>query len=139
MSSPSRPPTPEPGPETTDRPGNDAVETHRPLKDLVAEVDSPGVLRSDIDALIAELRRTPPFADPLQDRVDVLRKLVARDHPVADHVGQDGTTVRQAAVAAWLALGLPAEQDVPAEQDIPPEAMDAAPVPTSALAPSPAP
>ncbi|MCY1040996.1 hypothetical protein OV208_06675 [Corallococcus sp. bb12-1] len=115
MSSPPLPPAPTTDPEATDRPGNAAPETFRPLKELVAEVDSPGVLHSDIDALVAALRQPPPFAEPLQARADLLRELVARDHPVGEHTGRDGTTVRQAAVAALLALGPAYTRDVPAE------------------------
>ncbi|RKH92754.1 hypothetical protein D7Y13_35525, partial [Corallococcus praedator] len=118
-------------PETTDRPGDEAVATLRPLKDLVAEVDSPGVLRSDIDALIEALGRPPSGAESLQTRVDVLRELVARNHPVGDHTGRDGTTVRKAAMTALLALG-PAYT-----QDVPPEALNEAPAPSKQHAPAP--
>lgn len=106
-------PRPEPSsPEETARPSGALAPA---LAALIHEVDSPGVLRSDIDLLITVLRQGPMVEETPRARADALLGLMARDNPVGDHTGRNGTTVRQAAKAALLALGPSYALELPPE------------------------
>ncbi|RKH45549.1 hypothetical protein, partial [Corallococcus sicarius] len=111
-------PAPPTADETTDAPQPVAAETAEafpPLAALLAEVKSPGMVRADIDALIAAMGRAPAADASLRERADLLLGLMSRDNPVGKYRGENWTTVRQAAMAALLALGYPYALELPPE------------------------
>ncbi|MCY1040995.1 hypothetical protein OV208_06670 [Corallococcus sp. bb12-1] len=85
------------------------------LRDLVEEVRSPAVTRSDVYLLIDALDRAPAEEGLHRERADLLLDLMARDNPVGDYTGRNGKTVRHAARDALLALGFPYALEVPPE------------------------
>ncbi|NOK09473.1 hypothetical protein [Corallococcus exercitus] len=115
MSHQTHRPAPPTADETTDAPEPLAAETSPPLAALLAKVKSPGMVRADIDALIAAMGRAPAADESLRERADLLLGLMARDNPVGKYRGENWTTVRQAAKAALLALGPPYALELPAE------------------------
>ncbi|RKG92763.1 hypothetical protein D7V97_40575 [Corallococcus sp. CA053C] len=134
MSQQAHRPAPPTTDETPDAPAPVVAETFLPLAVLLEEVKSPGVLRSDIDALIAALGRAPPPDESLRERADLLLGLMARENPVGDYVGKGGRKVRHAAKDALLSLGYPYALELP------PELLEPqAPVTTSDEVPSPGP
>ena len=118
MSQQAHRPAPPTADETTDAPGPVAAETAEaspPLAALLAQVKSPGMVRTDIDALIAAMGRAPAADESLRERADLLLGLMSRDNPVGKYRGENWTTVRQAAMAALLALGYPYALELPPE------------------------
>ncbi|CAM4321818.1 hypothetical protein G4177_28525 [Corallococcus sp. ZKHCc1 1396] len=97
------------------RPEPVATETFPPLTELLDAVRSPGMVRADIDALIAALGRPLPADESPRARADVLLYLMDRDNPLGHHRGRDRTTVRHAAKDALLSLGYPYALELPPE------------------------
>ncbi|RKH15045.1 hypothetical protein D7V97_01085 [Corallococcus sp. CA053C] len=91
----------------------ETAEAFPPLTALLAQVKSPGMVRADIDALIAAMGRAPTADESLRERADLLLGLMSRDNPVGKYRGENWTTVRQAAKAALLALGYPYALELP--------------------------
>ncbi|RKG67971.1 hypothetical protein [Corallococcus terminator] len=100
---------------TDDPAGAEAGGTPSALLDLLEEVRSPALVRSDVDLLIAALGRGPGPDEPPRVRADLLLGLMAHDNPVGDYVGRNGKTVRHAARDALLGLGFPYALEVPPE------------------------
>ncbi|WP_375755514.1 hypothetical protein [Corallococcus exercitus] len=99
----------------TDLPAPIAAEPFPPLASLLEEVRSPGLVRADIDALIAGLGRPPSPDEPLRERADLLLGLLDPNNAVGDHTGSGGVKVRHAAKEALLALGYPYALELPPE------------------------
>ena len=118
MSQQAHRPAPPTADETTDAAEPVAAQTAEafpPLAALLAQVKSPGMVRADIDALIAAMGRAPAADESLRERADLLLGLMSRDNPVGKYRGENWTTVRQAAKAALLALGYPYALELPPE------------------------
>ncbi|RYZ36847.1 MAG: hypothetical protein EOO71_30240 [Myxococcaceae bacterium] len=139
MSQQAHRPAPPTADATTDRPGSvaaDAVadlpapgtanavaprpeprdaEMFPPFSELLEAMRSPAANRSDIDAFIAAMGRPPTADEQPRARADELLALMARDNPLGDYKGRDGTKVRHAAKSALLALGYPYALELPPE------------------------
>ncbi|RKH52168.1 hypothetical protein [Corallococcus aberystwythensis] len=92
-----------------------AAEAFPPLTSLLEEVRSPGMVRADIDALIAALGRAPAPDEPLRERADLLLGLLERNNAVGDYKGSGGMKVRHAAREALISLGYPYAMELPPE------------------------
>ncbi|MCY1040997.1 hypothetical protein OV208_06680 [Corallococcus sp. bb12-1] len=90
-------------------------ETFPPFAELLDAVRSPGAVRADMDALIAGMGRPPTEDETPRARADILLDLMARENPMGDYRGRDGTKVRHAAKAALLSLGYPFALELPPE------------------------
>ncbi|RKH02490.1 hypothetical protein D7Y13_35530 [Corallococcus praedator] len=90
-------------------------EAFPPFAELLNAVRSPGADRVDIEAFIAAMGRAPTAEETPRARADVLLDLMARENPMGDYRGRDGTKVRHAAKAALLSLGYPYALELPPE------------------------
>ncbi|RKG67969.1 hypothetical protein D7V88_40865, partial [Corallococcus terminator] len=90
-------------------------EAFPPFAELLDAVRSPGAVRADIDAFIAAMGRPLTEEETPRARADVLLDLMARENPLGDYRGLDGTKVRHAAQAALLSLGYPYALELPPE------------------------
>jgi hypothetical protein len=103
------------------RPDQDSsLETIRPLPtrsslfELLEAVRSPGVLRTDVDALLRGLARPLAENETPRARADFLLLLIESPE-MHELQGNDGRTVRAAAVQALLDLGYPYALELPPE------------------------
>lgn len=82
------------------------------LRELLEELRGPAVVKSDVDAFLAALARPPEGDETPRQRADLLL-VVIEDAQVRDYTGQEGLTVRAAAVQALVGLGYPYALEVP--------------------------
>lgn len=88
--------------------------TRSSLPELLEVVRSPGVLRTDVDALLRGLARPLAEDEPPRARADFLLSLIESPE-VAELQDTLGRTVRAAAVQALLDLGYPYALEIPPE------------------------
>jgi hypothetical protein len=84
------------------------------LAELLETVRSPGVLRTDVDALLRALVRPLAEDETPRARADFLLSLI-ESQEMRELQGSNGRTVRAAAVKALLDLGYPYALEVPPE------------------------
>ncbi|XXF78034.1 hypothetical protein P2318_34055 [Myxococcaceae bacterium GXIMD 01537] len=84
----------------------------RPLAEWVEEVRGVGVVRADVDGLLAALARGPTGEETPRERADLLIALLG-DTRLRDFTGSDGRTVRAAAAQALIDLGYPYALELP--------------------------
>jgi hypothetical protein len=84
------------------------------LHELREAVRSPGMLRTDVDALLQGLACPLAEDEPPRARADFLLSLI-ESAAVSDLQGSDGRSVRTAAVQALLDLGYPYALEIPPE------------------------
>ncbi|MFL5347449.1 MAG: hypothetical protein ACJ8AT_21905 [Hyalangium sp.] len=106
-----RPPRPsdDSGPETIG-----ALPSTHSLAVLLDVVRAPGVMRSDVDALLQGLARPLSENESPRSRADLLLSLIESEE-VGDMVGSEGTPVRAVAVQALLDMGYPYALEIPPE------------------------
>lgn len=92
----------EPGPEVL------------PLRERVEAVRAPGVVRAEVDALLAGISAPLAEGESPRERADQLLRLL-QDDVLGEFTDQDGRQVRPAAMEALLALGYPYALEVPPE------------------------
>lgn len=81
---------------------------------LLNVVRAPGVLRTDVDALLQGLARPLAEDESPRSRADFLLSLI-ESNEVSDMVGSNGTPVRAAAVRSLLDMGYPYALEIPPE------------------------
>ncbi|MFP2962856.1 hypothetical protein ACLEPN_35080 [Myxococcus sp. 1LA] len=84
-----------------------------PLTALRDALGSPGVIPSEVDALIAAVAQRPEGEEALRERTDFLLSLMTLPGDASLQTGSAGITVRTAAVEALLELGYPYALEVP--------------------------
>jgi hypothetical protein len=84
------------------------------LAELLEVVRSPGVLRTDVDALLRALVRPLTEDEPPRARADFLLSLI-ESQEMRELQGSNGRTVRAVAVKALIDLGYPYALEVPPE------------------------
>jgi len=77
-----------------------------PLRERVEAVRAPGVVRAEVDALLAGLSAPLAEGESPRERADQLLRLL-QDEVLGEFTDQDGRQVRPAAMEALLALGYP--------------------------------
>ena len=77
-----------------------------PLRERVEAVRAPGVVRAEVDALLAGISATLAEGESPRERADQLLRLL-QDDVLGEFTDQDGRQVRPAAMEALLALGYP--------------------------------
>jgi hypothetical protein len=85
-----------------------------PLRELVETVRSPGVMREDVEALLAGLSAPLAEGESPRERADQLLQLL-QDEALGELTDQEGRQVRPEALEALLALGYPYAFEVPPE------------------------
>jgi hypothetical protein len=88
--------------------------TRASLPELLEEVRSPGVIQTDVDALMRGLARPLAEDEPPRARADLLLSLIESPE-VGELKASNGRTLRCAAVQALLDLGYPYALEVPPE------------------------
>lgn len=84
------------------------------LAELREALGSPGVIRAEVDALLAAITRHPGEApEALRERTDYLLSLMSLPGEASVLTGSTGVTVRTSAVEALLELGYPYALEVP--------------------------
>jgi hypothetical protein len=85
-----------------------------PLRERVEVVRAPGVVRAEVDALLAGISAPLAQGETPRERADQLLRLL-QDDVLGEFTDQDGRQVRPAAMEALLALGYPYALEVPPE------------------------
>jgi hypothetical protein len=85
-----------------------------PLRERVEAVRAPGVVRDEVDALLAGISAPLAEGESPRERADQLLRLL-QDETLGEFTDQDGRQVRPAALEALLALGYPYALEVPPE------------------------
>jgi hypothetical protein len=85
------------------------------LATLLDTVRSPGVVKADVEALLAAMALPPGGAETPRERADVLLSLLEARSEAGDLTDARGRTVREAAMEALLALGYPYALELPPE------------------------
>jgi hypothetical protein len=84
------------------------------LTELVDVLRGPAVMKEDVDAFLVAIGRPVADYESPRERADLLLALL-EDPELRDYMGNDGRTVRVAAVEALLALGYPYALEIPPE------------------------
>jgi hypothetical protein len=85
-----------------------------PLRERVEAVRAPGVVRDEVDALLAGISAPLAAGESPRERADQLLRLL-QDETLGEFTDQNGRQVRPAALEALLALGYPYALEVPPE------------------------